>query len=220
MSRPTFQGAAGLLDVLVDAPDQTPRALAVIGHPHPLFGGANTNKVVHTVARTLRAHGCLALRPNFRGVGKSAGTHDLGNGEHEDMLALIAQAQAHWGPLPLMLSGFSFGAYVQLRVAQRLAADGTPARAMVLVGMAAGRASNGERQYDTPPLPDAMPALIVHGECDDVVPLANVLDWARPQERPVVVIPAADHFFHGRLHHIREQISLNWPLLFGSGAPA
>lgn len=205
-----LRGPAGHIEVLVDSP-ATVRGIALVCHPHPLFGGANTNKVAHTLARSFRDLGYLALRPNFRGVGASEGEHDHGNGETEDMLSLIAWAQGRWSGVPLALGGFSFGGFVQTRVANRLADDISPPRQVVLVGMAAGSAADGSRHYDTPPLPKSIRPLIIHGENDDTVALANVLDWARPQELPVVVVPGADHFFHGKLHLIRELLERNLP---------
>jgi alpha/beta superfamily hydrolase len=198
-----LRGAAGAIEVLIDAPEVV-HGIALVCHPHPLYGGANTNKVAHTLARTLRDLGYAALRPNFRGVGRSEGAHDRGEGETDDMLSVLAWAQSRWGVLPLALAGFSFGAFVQTRVAARLAEGLTPPRQLVLVGTAAGAAADGARHYDTGALPKGVPALVIHGETDDVVPLANVLDWARPQELPVVVIPGADHFFHAKLHLLRE----------------
>ncbi len=214
MSRPLpteaalLRGPAGAIEVLIDAPE-TVRGIALVCHPHPLHGGANTNKVAHTVARSYRDLGYVALRPNFRGVGKSEGEHDHGHGETEDMLAVIAWAQSRWGSLPLALGGFSFGGYIQTRIANRLAGDINPPRQLVLVGMAAGVAADGARSYDTPTVPASVPTLIIHGEADDTVALANVFDWARPQELPVVVIPGADHFFHGKLHLIRDLMLRN-----------
>lgn len=204
-----LRGAAGAIDTLLDLPAEV-RGIALLGHPHPLHGGANTNKVVHTLARSLRDLGYAALRPNFRGVGNSEGVHDHGEGETEDMLSVLSWAQSRWGSLPLALGGFSFGGFIQTRVAARLADTLTPARRIVLVGLAAGVAADGARQYDTGPLPADSDALVVHGEQDDTVPLANVLDWARPQELPVTVIPGADHFFHGKLHLIRKLIAQRW----------
>lgn len=215
MSRPhptenvLLRGPEGAIEALIDAPADV-RGIALVCHPHPLYGGANTNKVAHTIARTLRDLGCVAIRPNFRGVGASEGAHDHGDGETEDMLAVIAWAQSRFGFLPLALGGFSFGGYVQTRVAARLADGLTPPRQLALVGMAAGTAADGSRHYDTGPLPKGIPALVIHGEKDDTVALANVLDWARPQEQPVIVIPGADHFFHGKLHIIRDLIAGAW----------
>lgn len=214
MSRPLptetvlLRGGAGNIEALIDAPAAV-KGIALVCHPHPLFGGANTNKVAHTLARAFRDLGYAVIRPNFRGVGQSEGTHDHGEGETEDMLSVISWAESRWGALPLALGGFSFGGYVQVRVAKRLAEGIAPPRQLVLVGMAAGETTGSGRSYDTPALPTNIPALLIHGENDDTVALANVLDWARPQEQPIIVIPGADHFFHGKLHLIRELIARN-----------
>jgi uncharacterized protein len=199
-------GAVGAIDTLIDAPD-SPRGIALVGHPHPLFGGANTNKVAYTLARTLRDLGYIALRPNFRGVGKTAGEHDNGGGESDDMLTLRDYALQRWGDLPLVLAGFSFGAFVQARVASRLATAGAPVHRLVLVGTAAGHVE-GARQYETDAV--APDTIVIHGAKDETVPLPNVLAWAEPLEIPVVVVPGADHFFHARLHMIRDIITRAW----------
>lgn len=214
MSRPLptesalLRGHAGNIEVLIDAP-ATVRGVALVCHPHPLYGGTNTNKVAHTLARSLRDLGYAAIRPNFRGVGQSEGVHDQGEGETEDMLSVISWAQSRWACTALALGGFSFGGFVQTRVANRLAGGIAPPRQLVLVGMAAGTAADGARHYDTPPVPKTVPTLIIHGETDATVALGNVLDWARPQELPVTVVPGADHFFHGKLHVIRDIIARN-----------
>lgn len=204
-----LRGPEGAIEALIDTPPEV-RGIALVCHPHPLYGGANTNKVAHTLARVFRDLGYAAIRPNFRGVGASEGTHDQGHGETEDMLAIIAWAQSRWGFLPLALGGFSFGGFVQTRVANRLADGMTPVRRLALVGMAAGSAADGARQYDTPELPKGVASLVIHGENDETVALSNVLDWARPQEQPVIVVPGADHFFHGKLHVIRDIINSTW----------
>ncbi|MDR0563538.1 MAG: alpha/beta hydrolase [Azoarcus sp.] len=202
-------GAAGNIDMLADIPGDV-RGIALVCHPHPLFGGANTNKVAYTLARALRDLGYAALRPNFRGVGKSEGTHDFGNGETQDMLTVLAWAQTRWGKgLPLVLGGFSFGAYVQVRLAGHLATEGFLPRQMVLVGTAVGKTDGSSTYYETPPVPKNIPALIIHGESDETVPLGNVLEWARRQELSVTVISGVDHFFHGRLNTIRELVARN-----------
>lgn len=185
-------GPTGTLELAIDRPAE-PRpggGVAVIAHPHPLFGGTLHNKVVQTLARAHVQAGWTAVRFNFRGVGCSAGMHDLGNGETDDLLA-IAAAEAPTGPLAL--AGFSFGAFVAARAVAAL----HPQRALhsvVLVGTAASR-------FSVPVVPEALQGctLVVHGEQDDTVPLAAVLDWARPQALPVTVIPGVEHFFHGRL---------------------
>jgi hypothetical protein len=192
-------GPAGRIDVAVDRPDEgSARGIAVIAHPHPLYGGTRDNKVVQTIARALLALGHACWRPDFRGVGATEGTYDEGRGETEDLLAVVAAARASepgGGALPLVLAGFSFGSFVQSRVARRLADAGTPASRLVFVGTAASR-------FAVEPVPED--TLVIHGELDDTVPLASVLDWARPQGLPVVVIPGADHFFHRRLTGLKQ----------------
>lgn len=201
-----ISGSAGPIEVLVDAARE-PRGIALIAHPHPLMGGTNNNKVTYTLARTLRDLGYVALRPNFRGVGLTAGLHDHGEGETEDLLSVLDWAQDYFGlgdAIPLILAGFSFGAYVQTRVARHLAELGHPAKRLILVGTAAGFVE-GARKYDTEAVgPDT---LVIHGSRDETVPLENVLDWAEPLDVPVVVVPGADHFFHGRLTNIRDIIN-------------
>ncbi|GHU15307.1 hypothetical protein AGMMS50225_28470 [Betaproteobacteria bacterium] len=214
MNRPSptesvfVHGAAGKVEVLIDAPAVI-HGIALVCHPHPLYGGANLNKVVHTLARAFRDLGFVALRPNFRGVGKSEGVHDHGEGESADMLDVLAWAQARWGQLSLALGGFSFGAYIQSRIVHPLVAANAPLHQLVLVGMATGSAADGAREYASPAVPKQLPTLIIHGEHDTTVALGNVFDWARPQELPVIVLPGADHFFHGKLHLIRELITRN-----------
>jgi hypothetical protein len=171
--------------------------------------------VVTTLARAFRERGCITLRPSFRGVGGSEGEHDHGDAETDDVLAVHDWARARYADiltgtgtqLPLYLAGFSFGAYVTTRLARRLAAAGDPARWLVLVGTAAGYVE-GTRSYET----EAVPAdtLVIHGSQDDTVPLANVLAWAQPMDLPVVVIAGADHFFHRRLHLLRDLIERAW----------
>lgn len=140
---------------------------------------------MQTLARAFIELGYEAWRPNFRGVGQTEGTHDEGRGELEDLAAIVA----HLGPERLALAGFSFGAGVQVMLAQRVQAE-----RLVLVGVAVAR-------FQLPRVPPG--TLVIHGENDETVPLATVLDWARPQDLPVVLIPGADHFFHRKLHIIR-----------------
>ena len=201
-----IDGPVGAIETIVENPG-APRGIALICHPHPLFGGAHSNKVVQTLARTFARMDYVALRPNFRGVGESAGTHDEGVGETEDMLAVLADAKRRFGDLPVALAGFSFGAYVQTRVAKALAAAQHPAQRLVLVGTAAGYVE-GARHYETEAI--ASDRIVIHGSEDETVPRANVLAWAKPLELPIVVVPGADHFFHRRLHVIREIVSRAW----------
>ena len=187
-----FSGAVGQLEGMVHLPNVAPRAIAVVAHPLPTMGGTMDNKVVTTLAKAFVELGCVALRFNFRGVGASGGEFDSGNGEMEDVLAIVRHAQQEYGDLPLLLSGFSFGAYVQARVAQHLHPH--PHR-LVLIAPAVGRFAMPAVRHDT---------LLVHGELDEVVPLADVLQWARPLHLPIVVLPEAGHFFHGRLNQLKQ----------------
>jgi alpha/beta superfamily hydrolase len=188
-----LDGAAGKIEVDVSDPGEARRGIALIAHPHPLMGGTKDNKVVTTLARTFYALGLVALRPNFRGVGASMGTHDEGRGETADLIAVAQYALDHYGQLPLTCAGFSFGSFVQTRVAKEL----NPYQ-LVLVAPAVNR-------FPTETV--AAGTLVIHGEVDDVVPLAAVFDWARPQNLPVVVVPGGEHFFHGRLHQLQEIVT-------------
>ena len=178
-------GSAGRIECAVDSPGGALKGHALIAHPHPLFGGTNDNKVVQTLARACLDLGYEAWRPNFRGVGETEGTHDEGRGELEDLAAIVE----HLRPSRLALAGFSFGAGVQVMLAQRVKAE-----RLVLVGVAVNRFQ----------LPHVQPGtVVIHGEQDDTVPLAAVFDWARPQDLPVIVLPGAEHFFHRKLHILR-----------------
>ena len=187
-------GPAGQLEVAIDLPPggAQPHGTALVCHPNPTQGGTMDNKVVQTVARAFLQLGWRAVRFNFRGIGQSQGAWDEGRGEVDDALAVL---QALRGPdEPLVLAGFSFGGYVASRAAQRLA---EPARRLVLVGPATSR-------FDTAPVP--ADTVVIHGEVDDVVPLASVLDWARPQSLPVTVVPGVGHFFHGQLPLLKSLV--------------
>jgi alpha/beta superfamily hydrolase len=197
--RSTIQGPDGLLEVLVDTPSALTvlRGTAVIAHPHPLFGGTMDNKVVQTLARAFVLCGWRAVRFNFRGVGKSEGTYDEGRGETSDLLTVLA----HFCPEgPMALAGFSFGSFVTSRAVAALDPDRI-AEKLVLVGTAATR-------FDVAPIPADLHTrtLVVHGELDETVPLADVMNWARPQNLPVTVIPGGEHFFHGQLPLLRRLV--------------
>jgi len=192
-------GPVGVIEALRDTPlDRTSRGIAVIAHPHPLFGGTMENKVVQTMARAFMACGWTAVRFNFRGVGASVGTYDEGRGEVQDMLDVVREVAPEG---PLALAGFSFGSYVASQVVKAL----WPVREIekvVLVGTAVSR-------FDVATLPaDAHErTLVIHGEHDDTVPLAEVLDWARPQSLPVTVVPGGEHFFHGQLPLLKNLVA-------------
>lgn len=190
-------GPAGKIEVDISDPESSSggrrRGIALIAHPHPLMGGTKDNKVVTTLARTLYALGNVTLRPNFRGVGGTEGAHDEGRGETDDLLAVAHYAVQRYGELPVTCAGFSFGSFVQTRVAKQLSPQ-----QLVLVAPAVSRFETGEVQAGT---------LVVHGELDDVVPLKAVLDWARPQNLPVVVVAGGEHFFHGRLNLLQQIVA-------------
>ena len=241
-------GAAGHIEVAIDQPAGTPRGLALVAHPHPLYGGTLDNKVTQTLARVLVQLGYLAARPNFRGVGATEGEHDAGRGEIDHGRAELALNAADLGDFEwdietdsmrlslrvqqtlgwevadrngdqgrglfalidpddlervreTVLAGFSFGTYVLSHVAVRLIERGEPPRRMVLVGTAAGK-------WEVAPVPAN--TLVIHGELDDTIRLQAVLDWARLQDLPVVVIPGADHFFHRKLTHIKQLVLGAW----------
>jgi alpha/beta superfamily hydrolase len=190
--REFVDGAAGRIECAVDRPEGPARGAALIAHPHPLFGGTLDNKVVQTLARAFVELGYETWRPNFRGVGATEGTHDEGRGELEDLAAVLRFVAAP----KFVLAGFSFGAAVQAQLAQRVHAE-----RMVLVGLAVTRLAVPNVAPDT---------LVIHGENDDTVPLGAVLDWARPQDLPVILVPGADHFFHRKLHVLRAIVQSNW----------
>ena len=193
----TIAGEAGLIEIAIDTPAGPTRGVSVIAHPHPLFGGTMDNKVVQTLARAFTQCGWTAVRFNFRGVGASTGSHDEGRGELQDLLAVVRHA-APAGPLAL--AGFSFGAFVTTHAFAALQAEREIA-SLVLVGTAASR-------FEVAPVPATfhMQTLVIHGETDDTVPLAAVLDWARPQALPVTVVPGVGHFFHGQLPLLKSLV--------------
>ncbi len=221
-----FQGPVGLIEASLDLPDEVrhapgsykPRGIALVAHPHPLLGGTMDNKVAQTLARTFAQLGYVTLRPNFRGVGATEGVHDDGKGEAQDLLAVIAwmkdpfswqgikELDGHAWPqlveeLPLAMAGFSFGSYVSSYVVKELTEKNEAPERLIMVGSATSK-------WDVAPVPKD--TIVIHGEVDDVIPLTSVLDWARPQELTVQVIPGADHFFHRKLHCIRDLIVRAW----------
>jgi len=220
-----IDGVVGQIEMSIDLPDELKinpdfavRGLALIAHPHPLMGGTMDNKVAQTIARTFNQLGYISVRPNFRGVGGTVGVHDDGVGELDDLLHVTdwMRTPSSWSQfsatqnqawiafantLPLVVSGFSFGSFVGSHLVQRLADLGRPAERLVMVGSAAGKWVLAQVPTDT---------ILIHGEVDETIPLIDVLDWARPQELIVQVVPGADHFFHRRLHCIRNIITSAW----------
>ncbi|CAM3761120.1 alpha/beta hydrolase [Polynucleobacter antarcticus] len=220
-----IEGVVGQIEMSIDLPDELKsnpnfsiRGLALVAHPHPLMGGTMDNKVAQTMARAFNQLGYVSVRPNFRGVGATAGAYDDGIGEIEDLLyvtdwmrtpsswsALELTTSQSWtsgaNTLPLVVSGFSFGSFVGTHLIQRLIELGRPAERLVMVGSAAGK-------WELAPVP--ADTILIHGEVDETITLSAVLDWARPQELTVQVVPGADHFFHRRLHCIRNIITSAW----------
>jgi uncharacterized protein len=201
-----IEGPAGQIEVLVDEPtDVVAKGVVLIAHPHPLFGGTNENKVVQTLARTFVQLGYSVWRPNFRGVGQSAGQFDEGKGESIDLIAVLkvslAELKARGIDTPPVLAGFSFGGFVQTIVAQTLERQAIAFERLVLVGPATTRFAVQPVRGDT---------IVIHGEKDEVVPLINVFEWARPQGLPITVVPGADHFFNRKLVTLKQIILNAW----------
>ena len=199
----TLDGPVGKMECMLDLPEGAPRGIALVAHPHPLYGGTMENKVTQTLARTFVTLGYATARFNFRGVGQSEGEHDRGHGEVDDMAFMLEHMQAEYPGLPVALSGFSFGTFVQAQLHARLVNEGKldAIERLVLVGCAAGK-------WPMPNVPED--TILIHGELDDTITLQMVFDWARPQEIPVIVIPGADHFFHKRLNPIKNLVVQMW----------
>ena len=203
-----LEGPAGIIEATLDLPADellrvSPRALALCCHPHPLFGGSLSNKVIHTVARACAASGAVALRFNFRGVGRSAGVHDDGVGEALDVLALAAQMRRRWPGVPLWLAGFSFGAWISLKVARQL----VPERLLTVAPPV------GRWDFSTISAP-VCPWLVVQGSRDELVDAGAVREWVRGfdvkdgllKSTHLAELPDADHFFHGQLLELRAVV--------------
>ncbi len=191
-----IEGPVGAIETVVERParaDGAPaRGLALIAHPHPLKGGTLDNKVVWALARAALDCGLIAARPNFRGVGASEGEFDHGIGETDDLLAVARALTAQNGPLPLTLLGFSFGAYVQQRLAGRVRAE-----RLIMVAPAVS-------MYPFEPV--AVPTTLIHGDADEVVPYDAARRHAQTHGIDLITLAGAGHFFHGRLTELRERV--------------
>lgn len=198
-----IDGPVGKLETVLAEPESEHRhGIAVIAHPHPLYGGTMDNKVVHTLFKALSELGFIAVKFNYRGVGKSEGEYGGGIGETEDVIAVVEavrdQFDARSNGLTLLLAGFSFGGAVQAHVAKTLSPQN-----LIMV-------SPSVDHLQVPSISGyAERVLIIQGDQDEVVPLNTVTHWAAPQDLPIVVIPGAEHFFHGKLHIIKR-IVLDW----------
>lgn len=197
----SIAGPAGDIEALWGAPRAEPaRGIAVICHPHPLFGGAMSNKVTYALASAAQAAGLHALRFNFRGVGASAGPHDHGRGETQDVVFLVDWLRQRTPPGPLVLMGFSFGSWIAQKAALQLA----PA---ALVSIAPPLA----KYFGDEPVParPACPWLVVHGRDDEVVAYDDtraILDAYAPPPEVLVTVDGVGHFFHGRLADITQAV--------------
>lgn len=185
-----IRSAVGHIETLLNDPGDTRRGLAFIAHPHPLHGGTMDNKVVQSIAQTCHKQNYVAVRPNFRGVGSSAGEYTGGSGETEDMLAVIAFVRSHYdASLPIVLAGFSFGGYVQHRVAQQMAVS-----KLILIAPAINLYAFGTVPANT---------TIIHGMDDEIVPFAEAQNWALAHQVDFKAIASAGHFFHGKLAELK-----------------
>ncbi|MBS0498673.1 MAG: alpha/beta hydrolase [Proteobacteria bacterium] len=194
-----IDGPAGKLETVLGEPDSAPKGIAVIAHPHPLHGGTMDNKVVHTLFSTLLELQFITVKFNFRGVGRSEGSFGQGVGEIEDVIAVtqtIRNQFSHQFPeIPLLLAGFSFGGAIQLHAAEELAPEFLLLVAPSVVNLQA------------PPVPETTQyALIIQGDKDDIVLPEAVLGWAEPAAQPVVIVPGAEHFFHGKLTLLKRLV--------------
>lgn len=206
-----IDGPAGKLETVLAEPNVShPRGIAIIAHPHPLYDGTMNNKVVHTLFKALLELGFIAVKFNFRGVEQSGGPrnadNDNGAGETEDVVAVAEAIRNRFDarfdtPPTLLLAGFSFGGAIQAYAAQRLKPQKLVMIAPAVERMSAPCVVSPGTKHDVAHAPKV---LLIHGDQDDVVPLKTVLDWAAPQELPVVVVPGAEHFFHGRLHILKR----------------
>jgi len=196
-------GPVGPIEVLTSCPEcyTGTRPIAVVCHPHPLFGGSMKNKVVHILAQTFNDMGLLSVTFNFRGVGKSAGRFDQGNGESADLEAVVEFFRARHPQAPIWLAGFSFGAYVAAR-----AHNAVRAERLLLVAPPV-------TMFDFKPLPPVnIPWMVVQGGQDEIITPQAVSAWVSSQRpRPDYRWMAdADHFFHGRLNRLRDEVMAAW----------
>ena len=192
-------GPVGNLEVACAKPAvEEIRGIAIICHPHPLFGGAMGNKVVTTLERFFRERGLATLRFNFRGVGASEGTFDDGIGESDDLRAVTKFVRHYFPDAPLWLAGFSFGSYVAARTATALGAA-------QLLSIAPPVTKWDFAAIDAP----RMPWTIVQGELDEIVEPRAVYEFAAStQPKPTLIrIPDATHFFHGKLLELRTALA-------------
>lgn len=191
----SIPGPEGILEAVVSKPSDIIKPyIGIVCHPHPLQGGTMNNKVVHTVVKSFLDNGMIAIRFNFRGVGKSAGHYANGIGEIDDVLAVINWAKQLWPMHEVCLAGFSFGAYVSLRASLE-----SPVKMLISIAPAVTH-----QNFDQ--LAPNAPWVIIHGDADELIPVQAVMDWiAQSEAKPELIrIANASHFFHGKLIELRE----------------
>jgi len=181
---------AGRLETVIDDPETERRGLLLVAHPHPLHGGSLDNKVVTTLAKAANEAGWISVRPNFRGVGMSDGAFDAGDGETDDLEAVVRFVENSYPGLPWALAGFSFGAFVPHRLRQRV-----DARRLILVAPAV-------TMYEFDPVPED--TVVIFGDADELIPPVAIQHWAQQQGIATRVIPDAGHFFHGKLKELKQ----------------
>ena len=198
----TIAGAAGKIEALLEegkagAPFSTSAYVAVICHPHPLYGGTMDNKVVSTLVRIYRELGITSLRFNFRGVGASEGEHDEAQGEVDDLCIVSEWLLAQYPESQLLLAGFSFGSAIVAAASERI-----PVAQMILVAPPVTRYSYAPQGVF------ACPVTLVLGGQDELVDVEAVHVWLESLESSIetIVIPEASHFFHGQLNSLREKL--------------
>ena len=194
----TIAGPAGSIEALVEVPAQfSGERYAVICHPHPLYGGTMTNKVVYITARALQERGFATVRFNFRGVGVSGGVYAEVLGETDDAIAVCDYAAARWPGASLTLAGFSFGSFVAFRAALQ-----RDCRELIMIAPPVKRF-----EFGSATLP-SMPWVVIQGDTDDVVECADVQAWVASLSRPprLQIIAGAEHFFHGRLNDLKAAV--------------
>lgn len=200
-----IKGSAGDIETLITCPEKLmgTSPVIIISHPHPLYGGSMTNKVVSILAKTFAEIDVITVRFNFRGVGKSAGKYDEGIGEAED-LKILSEKIKQWRPqAPIWLAGFSFGAYVTTRAQSVIKPE-----KLLLVAPPVSMYPFDELEEIS------VPWVVIQGDQDEVIDAATVKNWVnnRPNRPELIWMEAAGHFFHGKLIEVKEALLKVWPV--------
>lgn len=203
MSTLIINGPAGNLELLVEEPENVTvnSPVAIICHPHPLYGGTLQNKVVHTLAKSCLELGMPAIRFNFRGVGQSEGHFEHSLGEQQDCIAVAAWVRQQYPNRPIWLAGFSFGSFVAYQAFTEI-----KAQRLLLVAPAVGLFQFQQMDNIT------IPWCIIQGKEDEVTPPESVEAWVNSQITPpkFFYLDDVSHFFHGKLNVLREIMADIW----------